>query len=63
MALASWELNVQLMVAPAALRSATKAWTSRRSVSSSGSRCLRQQRDTTLNSISAILSQLPCLGV
>ena len=30
---------------------------------SSESRCLRQQRDSTLNSISAMFNQLPCLGV
>ena len=63
MALAFRVLNCQLMVAPAALRSLTRAGTSRRSASSSGSRCLRQERDSTLNSISAMFSQLPCLGV
>ena len=63
MVLASWVLNRQLMVARAAFRSCTRAWVSRRSISSSGSRCLRQQRDNTLNSISAMFSQLPCFGV
>ena len=29
----------------------------------SGCLCPRQRRDMTLNSISAIFSQLPCLGV
>ena len=35
---ASWVLNLQWIVAPAALRSLTRAWTSPRSASSSGSR-------------------------
>ena len=60
---ASRVLSRQLMVDRAALRCATKAWTSRRSAVSSGSRCLRQERDNILNSISAKFSQLPCLGV
>ena len=46
------------------MRSPTKAATSRQRVgSSSGSLWPRQLRDRTLNSISAILSQPPCLGV
>ena len=53
----------QLMVDRATFRSVTRDWTSRRRAGSSGTRCLRQQRDRTLNSISAIFSQLPCLGV
>ena len=53
---ASWVLKRQLMVAWAVLRSVTRAWTSRPRASSSGSRCLRQERDSTLNSISAIPS-------
>ena len=28
-----------------------------------GSRCFRQERTSTLNSISAMFNQLPCLGV
>ena len=60
---ASRVLNRQLMVALAALRSRTSAWTSLPSASSSGSRYFRQQRDSTLNSISAIFNQLPCFGV
>ena len=28
-----------------------------------GSRCFRQERDRTLNSISAMFNQLPCFGV
>ena len=43
--------------------SLTRTWTPRRSVSSSGSRCFKQERDSTLNSISAMFNQLPCLGV
>ena len=35
-----------------------QAWTSLPSASSSGSRCFRQQRDSTLNSISAMFNQL-----
>ena len=58
-----WVLNLQWMVAPAALRSLTRACTSRRSASSPGSRCFKQERDSTLNSISAMFNQLPCLGV
>ena len=45
------------------LRSCSRALTSRQRVSSSGSLCLRQLREMTLNSISAIFSQLPCLDV
>ena len=60
---ASWVLKRQLMAAWAVLRSVTRAWTSRPRASSSGSRCLSQERDSTLNSISAIFNQLPCLGV
>ncbi|CAI8025117.1 hypothetical protein GBAR_LOCUS14542 [Geodia barretti] len=41
------------MVVRAAFRSCAEAPTSRWSDSSSGSRCLRQERDSTLNSISA----------
>ena len=71
MVLASWVLNLQLMVAWAVLRSDTKAWISRRRASSLGRRRPRQERASTLNSISAIacpvldtgFSQLPCLGV
>ena len=52
-------------------RSRTEALTTRWSDSSLGSRWLRQERDSTLNSISAIacpvldtgFNQLPCLGV
>ncbi len=53
---AFWVLNRQLMMDWAALRSRTKAWTSLPRVSWSGTRCLRQERDSTLNSISAIPS-------
>ena len=60
---ASCVLNRQLMVAWAAFRSVTRAWTSLRRASYPGSRCLRQERDSTLNSISAMFNQLPCLGV
>ena len=60
---ASRVLNRQLMVALAALRSLTRASTSRRRASSPESRCFSQERDRTLNSISAIFNQLPCLGV
>ena len=60
---ASWVLNRHLIPTRAALRSRTSAWTSLPSASSSGSRCFRQQRDSTLNSISAIFNQLPCRGV
>ena len=49
-------LNRQLMMDWAALRSRTRAWTSLPRVSWSGIRCLRQERDSTLNSISAIPS-------
>ena len=56
-------LNRQLMVAWAALRSATKARTSRCSADSLGSLRLRHERDNTPNSIYAMFSQLPCLGV
>ena len=63
MVLASWVLNRQLMVVRAALRARTRAWVPRRSACSSGSRCFRQQRDNTLNSISAMFNQLPCFGV
>ena len=63
MPLASWVLNRQLMVARAAFRSVTRAWTSRRRAGLLGTRYLRQERDSTLNSISAIFNQLPCLGV
>ena len=60
---ASRVLNRQLMVALAALRSVTRAPTSLLRVSSPESRCFRQERDRTLNSISAMFNQLPCLGV
>ena len=53
---ASWVLKRQLMVICASFRSRTEAPTSRWSDSASGSRCLRQERDSTLNSISAIPS-------
>ena len=53
---AFWVLNRQLMMDWAALRSRTRAWTSLPRVSWSGTRCLRQERDSTLNSISAIPS-------
>ena len=53
----------KLIVTRASFRSCTEAPTSRWSDSSSGSRCLRQERTSTLNSISAIFNQLPCLGV
>ena len=60
---ASRVLNRQLMVALAALRSVTRASTSLLRASSPESRCFRQERDRTLNSISAVFNQLPCLGV
>ena len=53
---ASRVLNRQWLVALATLRSVTKAWTSRWRASWSGSRCFKQERDSTLNSISAIPS-------
>ena len=53
---AFWVLNRQLTVTRASFRSCTEAPTSRWSDSASGSRCLRQERDSTLNSISAIPS-------
>ena len=58
MTLASWVLNLQLMEARATFRSVTRDWTSRRRASSSGSRCLRQERDSTLNSISAMFRKM-----
>ena len=61
--LASWAVKRQLMIAWASLRSCSRARTSRQRLSSSGCRCPRQRREMTLNSISAIFSQLPCLGV
>ena len=68
---ASRVLKRQLMVALAVLRSVTRASTSLLRATSPESRCFRQERDSTLNSISAIacpvldtgFSQLPCLGV
>lgn len=39
-----------------ALRSRSKAWTSRQRTASVGTRCLRQERANTLKSISAIPS-------
>ena len=68
---ASLVVNLQLMVTRASFRSRTEALTTRWSDSSLGSRWLRQERDSTLNSISAIacpvldtgFNQLPCLGV
>ena len=59
---ASWVLSLQWMVAWAALRSLTRAWTSRWSVSSSGSRCFRQERDSTLNSIFRHVQPTSVLG-
>ena len=63
MALASWVVKRQLMVVAASLRSASQALMFLCRASSSGFRLLRQARATTLNSISAMFSQLPCLGV
>jgi len=53
----------QTTVALALLRSSCAALISRLSVASSGIRRFRHWRLKTLNSISAMLSQLPCLGV
>ena len=50
---ASLVVKFQLMVARASFRSRTEALTTRWSDSSLGSRWLRQERDSTLNSISA----------
>ena len=63
MRLASWAVNRQLIVAPAAFRSDTQALTALSRLSWSTLRPRRQARASTLNSISAIFSQLPCLGV
>ena len=60
---AFWVLNHQSVMDWAALRSRTKAWTCLPRVSWSGIRCLRQERDSRLNSISAMFNQLPCFGV
>ena len=56
MRLASWAVNRQSMLAPAAFRSDTPALTALSRLSSSPLRPLRQARATTLNSISAIPS-------
>jgi hypothetical protein len=53
----------QLTVAWTALRWVSQAVVVRRTRSWVGSRWSRPCLDTTANSISAILSQLPCLGV
>ena len=63
MRLASLAVKRQLVAAAAALRSETLAFTALYRLSSSGSRPRRQARASTLNSISAIFYQLPCLGV
>ena len=60
---ASWVLNLHWMVAWRALRSLTRAWTSRWSVSSSGSRCFKQERDSTLNSIPPCSTNFRAWGV
>ena len=59
----SWAVNRQLMLAPAAFRSDTQALTAFPKLSSSALRPRRQARASALNSIYAMLSQLPCLGV
>ena len=53
MRLASWAVNRQLIVAPAAVRSDTQALTALSRVSSSALRPRRQARASTLDSISA----------
>ena len=63
MRLASWAVNRQLLVAPIEFRSDTQALTVLSRLSSSPLRPRRQARASTLNSIYAMFSQLPCLGV
>ena len=60
---ASWVLKRQSMVALAVLRRMWYASMALANATSSPWRPRRQSRDNTLNSISAMLSQLACLGV
>ena len=60
---ASWVVNRQSMTDFAALRSRSSAATSRRSSASSLIRRFRHPLLKTLNSISAMFNQLPCVGV
>lgn len=60
---ASFVVNCQSTVALIALRCSSQERISWMSVSSSGIRRSRHCRNRTLNSISAMLSQLPCFGV
>ena len=60
---AGYNRGLQSMVAPAWFRSASRAAISPLKVSSSAIRRRRTRLAKTLNSISAMLSQLPCLGV
>ena len=63
MRLASWAVNRQLTVVPAVFRSDTQALMALSKMFSSGLRPRRQARASTLNSISAIFSQMTCLGL
>ena len=63
MRLASLAVKRQVMAAALALRSDTFAFTALSRLSASGLRPRKQARASTLNSISAIFNQLPCLGV
>ena len=63
MCLASLAVKRQSTVDDALLRSDTQALTALFRLSSSAFRPRRQSQAGTLNSISAIFSQLPCLGV
>ncbi len=56
-------VNCQSAFTPAAFRFASHAATSRANTSRSGMRRSRHCRASTLSSISAMFSQLPCLGV
>ena len=60
---ASSGVNRQFTLAPAPLRAPTQAATSACNVAWSAMRRARHCRLNTLNSISAMFSQLPCLGV
>ena len=58
-----WVLNLHWMVAPAALRSLTRAWTSRRSASSSGSRCLVRALHMSGGGATIVLGRLADRGL
>src|ERR1700719_4025653 len=60
---ASAVVNCQSALACLLFRSASQAATSSVSIALSGMRRSRHCVDSTLSSISAMLSQLPCLGV